>query len=241
MLVRRDVLLGAAAITASAGSAQAETWDDQWARRLREDWPGWKRYASDNAKLIAAKQAIDIVFMGDSITEGWQDKRPGFFSDRRICRGVGGETTPQMVLRMIADVCDLKPRMVHILAGTNDVAGNTGQMTLKNSQDCFTAMHTLAQSHGIEVIFGSIPPAASFPWRPGLETRQPIAALNQWLSAFARKKSATFVDYHTVLANEEGGMKTEMAFDGVHPTAAGYDAMATLLEPVLVRKLKTKR
>jgi lysophospholipase L1-like esterase len=241
MLMRRNMILGTAAAVASIHSAEAETWEEQWARMLREDWPGWKRYASSNAKLIAAQQPVDVVFMGDSITEGWQDKRPGFFSNRRICRGISGETTPQMVLRMIPDVCDLKPRMVHILAGTNDIAGNTGPMTLKNSQDCFTAMYNIAQSHGLRVIFGSVPPAAAFPWRPGLETLQPIATLNQWLSAFAQKTGATFVDYHSVLADSNGAMKPEMADDGVHPTATGYDAMSTLLEPVLTRRLKAKR
>jgi lysophospholipase L1-like esterase len=237
MLMRRNFILGTVAAVGGFEVAKAETWDEQWARRLREDWPGWRRYADNNATLIAAKQAIDVVLLGDSITEGWQATRPGFFSHRRICRGVSGETTPQMVLRMIPDVCDLKPAIVHILAGTNDIAGNTGKMTLKHSQDCYTAMYNIAHSHGIHVIFGSIPPADAFPWRPGLDTRTPIASLNRWLSGFAQKTGATFINYHSVLANGDRAMKAEMAEDGVHPTAKGYDAMATLLEPVLTKTL----
>ncbi len=234
MLTRRNLVIGGAALGIAASlRAEPETWEQAWQRRLREDWPGWRRYSADNKRIIAEKQPVDIVLMGDSITEGWLDKRPGFFTPGRVCRGVSGETTPQMMLRMIPDVCDLKPRAVHIMAGTNDIAGNTGAAPLKNTQDCFTGMHDIAKAHGIAVIFASVPPAAEFPWRPGLDTVTPIAALNNWLKDYAARSKATFVDYTSALSDGHGAMKPGLAYDGVHPSAEGYDVMASVLAPVL--------
>jgi lysophospholipase L1-like esterase len=239
MLTRRN-LVASAGLTATALAArpalaetEAESWEERWNRRLKEDWAGWKNYAADNARIIKDKVPVNIVFMGDSITEGWRDKMPGFFGPGRICRGTAGETTPQMVLRMLPDVCDLKPRIVHIMAGTNDIAGNTGVAPMKNSEDSFRAMFTLAKAHGISVIFGSVPPAASFPWRPGVETITPITELNGWLSKYAKQVGATFVDYTPALSDGKGAMKSGLADDGVHPTLEGYEVMAGVLGPVL--------
>jgi lysophospholipase L1-like esterase len=184
---------------------------------------------------------VDIVFLGDSITEGWRDQRPGFFTPGRIGRGIGGQTTAQMVLRMMPDVVALKPRAVHIMAGTNDVAGNTGPMTPQMTQDNFRAMAAIARHHKINVILASIPPAASFPWRPGLETRAPIRALNAWLREFARHERFTYIDYHAALATSEEGMRPGLASDGVHPTDAGYDVMASVAEPVLRRFVRARK
>jgi lysophospholipase L1-like esterase len=192
-------------------------------------------YADDNAKLLASREPVDVVFLGDSITEGWFDKRPGFFTRGRVDRGIGGQTSSQMVLRMYSDVVALRPKAVHIMAGTNDIAGNTGPMTAKMSEDNFRAMSDIARQHGIKVVIASIPPAASFPWRPGLETKKPIAELNAWLKSFARETGSTWVDYHPVLDDGTGGMKPGLASDGVHPTEAGYDAMGTVIEPILKR------
>ncbi len=175
------------------------------------------------------------LFMGDSITEGWKDKRPAFFGPGRVNRGISGQTTAQMVLRMVADVIDLKPRAVHIMAGTNDIAGNTGPMTQEMTRNNIRAMTALAQQHGLKVILASIPPAASFPWRPGMETLTPIRQLNHWMKSFARDKDAIWVDYHQALATPGGAMRAGLAHDGVHPTEAGYDAMAAVVEPVLAR------
>jgi lysophospholipase L1-like esterase len=210
------------------------TWFQDW---LKRDFGMVGYYAEDNAKLRASKAAVDVVFMGDSITEGWMDKRPAFFTGGRVDRGIGGQTTPQMVLRMMSDVVELRPRAVHIMAGTNDIASNTGPMTPHMTQDNFRAMNDIARRHGIKVLLASIPPAASFPWRPGLETRQPIAAMNSWLKSFARQSGAIWVDYWPVLDDGSGAMKPGLASDGVHPTEAGYDAMATVIEPVLRRVL----
>lgn len=234
--VRRG-LLGAGLLLPFAARAQeAESWEQKWNRMLREDWPGLGRYAEENRSLIASGAKTNIVFMGDSITQGWREKRPEFFRLGRVGRGIGGETTPQMVLRMMADVIDLKPRYLHIMAGTNDIAGNTGKMTLKQSFDNFQMMTQLAKANRIEVLLASIPPAANYPWRPGLETVGPIRAMNTWLSGYAKRAGATFVDYWPALDDGSGGMKPGLASDGVHPTQQGYDAMATILEPLLKQR-----
>ncbi|TFI59856.1 GDSL family lipase [Sphingomonas parva] len=225
--------LAAGALAGSAASAGAETWEEKWARTLREDFAMLGRYRAENEALIASKAPVDIVFLGDSITEGWRDKRPGFFVAGRIGRGIGGQTTSQMVLRMMADVVALRPKAVHIMAGTNDVAGNTGPMTRGMTQDNVRAMVAIARQFGIRPILASIPPAASFPWRPGLETRAPIRTLNAWLRDYARAERLIYIDYHRVLATADEAMRPGLAYDGVHPTEAGYDAMASVAEPVL--------
>jgi len=234
---RRDFLAGALGSAALGGDA----WQDLAERGLLKDPAGLGRYRAENERLRASAAPVDIVFLGDSITEGWKAKRPGFFRAGRLCRGISGQTTPQMLLRFMADVVDLRPRAVHIMAGTNDVAGNTGPMTPEMSEDNFRAMSAIARQHRITVLLASIPPAAAFPWRPGLETRRPIAALNAWLEAFARETGATWVDYRPVLDDGTGAMRPGLASDGVHPTEAGYDAMASVIEPVLGRLLPHSR
>jgi lysophospholipase L1-like esterase len=217
-------------------AAREESWDEKWARWLREDWPMLGRYRDANAQVLASGVKTSIVFMGDSITEGWREKRPGFFKAGRVGRGIGGQTTPQMVLRMMQDVVQLKPRFVHIMAGTNDIAGNTGKITLPQTFDNYRAMAGLAKANGIQVIFGSVPPADHFPWRPGLEVVKPIREINAWLAANAKAMGASFVDYTPALADAKGAMKPGLAYDGVHPTEAGYDVMAGVIEPVLAKK-----
>jgi lysophospholipase L1-like esterase len=230
-------------VAVASSAALAETLEEQCQRELlpKLDFPQLGKYREDNERLIASKAPVDVVFLGDSITEGWKDKRPGFFSPGRIGRGISGQTTSQMVLRMMADVVHLKPKAVHIMAGTNDIAGNTGPMTPAMTQDNFRMMSDIARAHGIKVLIASIPPAASFPWRPGLQTRQPIADMNAWLKQFARDTGAVWVDYHPVLDDGAGAMRPGMAYDGVHPTEAGYDAMATVVEPVLKQVLGRAR
>lgn len=194
-------------------------------------------YADDNAALLSSKAPVRVVFMGDSITEGWLDKRPRFFTPGRIDRGISGQSTSQMLLRMMSDVVNLHPRAVHIMGGTNDIAGNTGPMTAQMSENNIRAMTDIAQRHGIKVLIASVPPAAEFPWAPAIETRKSIAELNRRLRLVARETGATWVDYHSVLDDGTGAMKAGLAGDGVHPTEAGYDAMAAFIEPVLRRVL----
>ena len=247
---RRDLIRGVLAapmLLASTGAWGKQSFSG------KGDWNAWFRdwmlrdfgmigyYADDNAKLLASREPVDIVFLGNSITEGWFDKRPSFFTRGRIDRGIGGQTSSQMVLRMMSDVVALKPRAVHIMAGTNDIAGNTGPMTPEMTQNNIRAMSDIARREGIRVLLASIPPAGSFPWRPGLETRKPIAAMNQWLKRYAQDSGAVWVDYWPALNDGTGAIKPGLASDGVHPTVAGYDAMATVIDPILRRVLGSKR
>lgn len=244
---RRAFLAAATAFVAIPFSAAAfaQPWEEKRRRdllgdpkkldRMLTDPAGLERYRQDNERIIASGEKVDIVFLGDSITEGWKDKRPGFFKAGRVGRGISGQTTPQMLVRMMPDVVDLKPRAVHIMAGTNDIAGNTGPMTQEMTRDNIRAMAAIAKQNGMKVLLASVPPAASFPWREGLPTVQPIAELNAWLKDYAREIGATYVDYHSALADSSGAMKPALAYDGVHPTEAGYDVMAKVAEPILER------
>ncbi|MHA6718717.1 GDSL-type esterase/lipase family protein [Sphingomonas sp. RS6] len=232
---RRSLLAGALA-TPIATRAAAACVPDERTRQQLFDWPDLGRYARDNAALIASGAPVRVVFMGDSITQGWRDKRPGFFVDGRFGRGIGGQTTPQMLVRMMADVIALRPRAVHIMGGTNDIAGNTGPMSPRMSHDMIAAMRELAGAHGIEVLLASVPPAGAFGWRPGLDTVTPIRALNDWIRDYAAQTGAHYVDYHPVLATPQGAMQPGLASDGVHPTEPGYLRMESVLLPLL-RKL----
>lgn len=235
--LNRRMMMGMAAALPIAAATPARAADcpveSEADRRLHTDFAWTERYGADNRALIESATPTGIVFMGDSITQGWRDKRPGFFTKGRVGRGIGGQTTPQMVLRMMPDVIALHPRAVHIMGGTNDIAANTGPMTLAQSQDMITAMATLARANGLRVMLASIPPASHYPWRPGLDTRTPIAALNLWIRDYAAQTGADWVDYHEVLDDGTGGMKSGLSYDNVHPTEAGYDAMASLLNPRL--------
>ncbi len=142
-----------------------------------------------------------------------------------------------MLVRFRDDVIALKPHIVHIMAGTNDVAGNTGPMTVGMSQDNLMSMTELAQANGIRVVLASVPPAASFPWRPGLETVAPIAAINAWIKSYCARAGATHADYFSAMSDAGGGMKTGLAYDGVHPTEAGY----AIMDPIAVAALREAR
>ncbi|MEN3746442.1 GDSL-type esterase/lipase family protein [Sphingomonas sp. HF-S3] len=242
---RRRLIAGSAGfgLIALASSSSAQTapapQESEAERRNREkleDFAGLKRYAADNAAVKASGRPVDIVFMGDSITEGWVGKRPAFFTPGRIGRGISGQTTPQMVLRMMADVVALRPRFVHIMAATNDIAGNTGPMTTAQSQDNFRMMVAIAKANRIKVLLASTPPADGFPWRPGLATVPRIRELNEWFPQFARAEGLTFVDYTPVLADAKGAMKPGLAHDGVHPGPEGYALIESVLTPLLVAR-----
>lgn len=231
MIDRRFFIGGAALLGVPLAPAIAQDAADQ---RLKTDWPWLGRYAEDNRRLIAARAKVDIVFLGDSITEGWGDKRPGFFTPGRINRGIGGQTTPQMLLRMMSDVVALHPRFLHLMGGTNDIAGNTGPTSVEQTGANLTAMCQLARANGIHVILASVPPAAGFPWRPGLDTIGPIRAINAAARATAHALGASFVDYTPALGDGRGAMRAGFAYDAVHPTELGYEAMERVLEPHLM-------
>lgn len=233
MIVRRGFLAGALSLPLIASAKTQESWEEKRQRQLKDDWPWLGRYAEENRALLALGKKTNIVFMGDSITEGWRRQRPDFFKSGRVGRGISGQTTPQMVLRMMADVVALNPRYVHIMAATNDVAGNTGKISLAQTCDNFRMMTAIAQANRIQVVLASVPPADHFPWRQGLETVKPIRAINGWLKSYAKTAGATWIDYWPVLADARGAMKPGLADDGVHPTDQGYDLMATVIEPFL--------
>jgi lysophospholipase L1-like esterase len=235
-------LLFAGLLLGSPAMAQEPTDEDRarWAREAEErthnDWAYLSRYRDENAKLEATPGVPRIVFMGDSITQGWPDKVPSFFKPGRIGRGISGQTTPQMLVRMHQDVIALRPRVVHIMAGTNDVAGNTGVTSDLDIQNNVRAMTELAQAHGIRVILASIPPAADFPWNPGLNPGVRIQRLNAWIRDYAGRSGSIYADYWT--ATHDGlGFRPGLAYDGVHPSAEGYAAMAPVAEAAIKKAL----
>jgi lysophospholipase L1-like esterase len=196
--------------------------------RLREERPFIARYERDNARLKQAGMPIECVFMGDSITERWFTTHPAFFSPRRICRGISGQTTSEMLLRFRSDVVALRPRVVHIMAGTNDIAGNTGPMTPDAIRQNLMSMTEIAMANGIRVVLGSVPPAARYPWRPEVQPVQATRELNWLIKGYASHIGAAYADYYSKLADDRGGMLAGLAIGDVHPTLRGYDIM----EPV---------
>lgn len=197
------------------------------------DWAYLCRYRDENSALASAR--LRVVMIGDSITENWKQRDPGLFADGIVDRGIGGQTSPQMVLRFYQDVIALRPRVVHIMAGTNDIAGNTGPTRDDQFQNNMKAMVDLAQAHGIKVILASIPPAKAFYSRPGARPANRIRAWNVWLRSYARERGLTYVDYYPVLADSEGGLKSELGADGVHPSRVGYDLMVPLFKEAVAQ------
>jgi len=203
-------------------------YDAEKKARAARDWAGLCIYREANRKLVGSGERPSIVFLGDSITENWVRADPAFFSDGRVGRGVGGQTSGQMLARFRADVVALRPRIVHIMAGTNDVAGNGGPTSPQAFQDNIKSMVEIARANEIKVVLASIPPADRFLWAPGLKPAGQIVELNVWLRDYASREELGFVDYHTLLADQGGGLPREFGIDGVHPNQAGYAAMRDL-------------
>ncbi len=178
-----------------------------------------------------------VVFMGDSITAGWKldESFPG---KPYINRGIGGQTTPQMVVRFRQDVIDLKPKVVIILAGINDIAGNTGPMTLEQTEGNIASMAELARANGIRVVLCSVLPAFDFPWAPGLTPAPKVVAVNEWMKKYAAEKGEVYVDYYSAMKDDRGGLPPTLSHDGVHPLPAGYAIMAPLAEAGIEKALK---
>jgi lysophospholipase L1-like esterase len=195
------------------------------------------RYAAQNAAL---KGPVRVVFMGDSITDNWIGADASLFTNGLIDRGISGQTTPQMLIRFRNDVILLNPKAVHIMAGTNDIAGNTGAATMATVQGNIASMADLAHAHGIKVILASTPPAAAFPWSPGKRPAPQIAELNTWIRGYAKAHGYTYVDYHAAMTTPEGGMKPDLSSDGVHPTPAGYAIMKPLALAAIAKTLGPK-
>lgn len=195
------------------------------ALRKEQDWPGLCRYAAAN-RAIATRPRI--VFIGDSLTEGWGKEAPDFFGPEVVNRGISGQTSQQILARFTQDVVALRPRAVHIIAGSNDVAGNGGPTSMASYQNAIRAMADLARANGIRVVIGSVLPADRFWWAPALRPAGQLRALNAWLRGFARERGYAFVDYHAAMTTPAGAMRAGLSEDGVHPNAAGYAVMAPL-------------
>lgn len=192
----------------------------------QQDWAYLCKYKAANAAL--GNESPKVVFMGDSITENWVVAQPDFFKDGLVGRGISGQTTPQMLVRFYSDVVALQPNAVHIMAGTNDIAGNTGPITLQDYKNNILAMIDLAKIHDIKVILASVPPVSKYLMIDNFEPRPLVKKINTWLAQVAKERHLTFVDYGNVLDDGHGSMKDELTNDEVHPTRAGYDAMRPL-------------
>ena len=215
-------------------------WETWKLHSLTRDFGQLCRYRAQNEQLKASRTPVRVVFMGDSITDNWIGADAGLFTGGLVDRGISGQTTPQMLVRFREDVIALKPRAVHIMAGTNDIAGNTGASTIEIVQGNIASMADLARANGIKVILASTPPAAAFPWSKDKQPVPQIRALNSWLKAYAAKNGFTYVDYYTALATAEGAMKPGLASDGVHPTPAGYAVMRPLALAAIRRTVAAK-
>lgn len=204
------------------------------------DWADLNRYKQDNLRIrLPDVDENRVVFMGNSITEGWKELNSYFFnSNGYINRGISGQTTPQMLVRFRPDVVNLKPKVVVILAGTNDIAGNTGPSTLGMIEDNIESMVEIAQVNNIKVILCSVLPVFDYPWKPGLNPAQKIINLNKWIKEYANKNNICYVDYFTPMADEQNGFKKEYSEDGVHPNLAGYNLMQPLVEKAIQEALK---
>jgi lysophospholipase L1-like esterase len=221
-------------------------------RRTLADWPNLARYRDANTKVEPpAKNERRVVFMGDSITDMWtQPSYGGFFPGKPyIDRGISGQTTPQMLIRFRPDVIALQPKVVVILAGTNDLAGNTGPESLSTIEDNLASMAELARAHGIRVVLASVTPVSDYghnrEGRPLVMTdhRPPdkILELNTWMKQIASEKGYTYLDYFSATVDEKGFLKNELSEDGLHPNAKGYAVMAPLAEQAIQSALKKKR
>lgn len=212
-------------------------------RKILQDWANLSRYRAENASLAAPKPGEKrVVFMGDSITDAWGRTYGKFFPGKPyVNRGISGQTTPQMLIRFRPDVLALKPAAVVILAGTNDISGNTGPMTLEETQGNLQSMAELATANGIRVVMASVMPVSDY-IRPQTARRPPekILALNKWIQEYAAKNGHVYLDYHRALADEAGFLKKGTSYDGLHPDNAGYDLIQPLAAKAIEEALKGK-
>ena len=205
------------------------------------DYANIGRYEKEN-KTLRLGRLPDVVFMGNSITEGWVYQSPDFFKQNNyIGRGIGGQVSHQMLLRFRSDVIELRPTAVVILAGTNDIAQNAGQVNLEEIMSNIASMSELAKSHGIIPILCSVLPAKEYPWRPGLNPLEKIPKLNGMIKAYATKNGLLYVDYFAAMQDGKGGMKVPehtTADDLVHPNKVGYTVMESVIKPIIDQVLE---
>ena len=219
----------------AALAAASKAWDEQ---QIHYDFGGLCRYRIANAKLPSATDHR-VVFMGDSITQSWIDADPSLFTNDVIDRGIAGQTTPQILLRFRQDVIDLHPAVVHILASTNDVAGNTGPTSIEAIEGNIKSMVEMARANHIRVILASITPVASYPWRPEVQPVETIRTLNDWMKGYAKENGLIYLDYFTSLDDGHRGFIAKLAIDGVHPNEAGYAVMDKLARQAIKEALSS--
>lgn len=256
-LLAFSALLSPVALRAQAANASSATFpkeikappspDDWWKahdEQVKRDF-GWlaKFKEADLALAAPAQGENRVVFMGDSITEGWHfTGADGFFNGKPyINRGISGQTSPQMLVRFRQDVIALQPKVVVILAGTNDLAGNTGPMTLEQTEDNLASMADLAAANQIKVVLCSVLPAFDFFWKQGLEPAPKIMQLNGWIKSYATQKGYVYVDYHSAMKDARNGLPATLSKDGVHPLPAGYAVMTPLVEAGIAKALGASR
>lgn len=249
------ILLIICVVSASAQNVDKECEDaknrvKQLDSRLR-DWQNIGRYHEENTKVTPPAKGVNrVVFMGDSITDLWDNEGyGGFFPGKPyVNRGIGGQTTPQMLIRFRPDVIALQPKVVVILAGTNDIAGNTGPMTLEATEDNLASMAELARANGIRVVLASLLPVSDYEKRKdgttiNQTTQRPpekIKALNEWIKAYAAKTDAVYLDYFSAMVDDKGFLKEELSKDGLHADDKGYAVMGPLAEKAIAAALKKK-
>ncbi|PKB15407.1 SGNH/GDSL hydrolase family protein [Flavobacterium sp. 5] len=199
------------------------------------DWGYLSRYKDENAQITALPfEEKRVVFFGDSITAGWMTYDPKLFGNKKnINRGINGQTTSQMLIRFKQDVIELKPETVIILAGTNDIAGNTGLITIENILENLKSMCELSKANSIKTVLCSILPAFDYPWRKGMQPAEKIETLNTMIRQYALENNIVYVDYYSAMADEQKGLKVIYSDDGVHPNKEGYQIMKSILDSTI--------
>ncbi|MCX2719490.1 SGNH/GDSL hydrolase family protein [Lentiprolixibacter aurantiacus] len=206
---------------------------------MAQDWAGLSHFKEANALLAPPVEGEKrVVFMGNSITIGWLSHYPEFFRGKPyVNRGIGGQTTSQMLIRFRQDVISLQPAVVVILAGTNDIAQNNGPISLEDIMANIISMSEMAETNGIKVVLASVLPAADYSWRPGLEPNRKIPKLNSMIKAYSERKGFVYLDYFAAMNDGNNGLRKELGEDGVHPNKAGYKIMAPLTEQAIKEAL----
>ncbi len=212
----------------AAGASRGQNYSDM----LYRDWAGLRAFAQVNRNLTVEPE---VVFMGNSITEGWFNYHPDFFKKNNFaCRGIGGQTSSEMLVRFRQDVIELRPRVVAILAGTNDIAMNNGYIALENTFQNIVSMCELAKFNGIKVLLCSVTPAAYFNWRPQVEPAKIIPKLNKMLREYAEAtEGVEWVDYFTPMVGEDKAMRAEYSPEGSPPNGEGYKVMERIVVPAI--------
>src|SRR5437868_5282686 len=238
----RNLVLALSLVLVATENASTQPTEQQ----LRTDWANLARFRDANAQLAAPmKNEKRVVFMGNSITEGWQQYFATMFPGKPyINRGISGQTTPQMLVRFRQDVIDLRPRVVVILAGTNDIAGNTGPMRNEDIEANYASMAELARANGIPLVFSSVLPVHNYTEKSKefFAQRSPtrILALNDWLKDYCAKNHLVYLDYFSAVVDDKGLLKKDLADDGLHPNKAGFAIMAPLAEKEISNALTTR-